>query len=184
MKHILPSIQATLMALLLLAIASPDGATAETRASDVVWVWSPVCTEATFVRLQVRFDGTTIHTARLPLCRRGRGIETATANFRYRFPKALVLQADREESESIAAGSTLEFDLWQAGGEAGLALLGYSLSSRDKVLLNGVHPLSPTRRTTTVIEQGLLIESWPVFGRQQIGTDRKGLPLFPLCPRG
>jgi hypothetical protein len=67
----------------------------------------------------------------------------------------------KDPGDTTAAGTTLEVDFWQAGGETDAIELGYTVTASDGLHMNSLHLLSPTHRSITTIAPGLVLETWP-----------------------
>lgn len=136
---------------------------------DVVWVWNQRCPKPTTVALRVQLDGKTIYSAALPLCRWERRFEKGRANFRFTPARPLVWYGYRSDEgdgkkdpgDTTPAGTALEIDFWQAGGETDAIELGYTVDAGDGFHMNALHMLWPTKKSTTTIAPGLVLETWP-----------------------
>jgi hypothetical protein len=137
--------------------------------NDLVWVWNQRCPKPTTVALQVRLDGSTVYSTSLPLCRWEREFEKGKASFRFTPARALVWYGYRSDEgdgtkdpgDTTSAGTKLEIDFWQAGGETDAIELGYTVAASDGLHMNSVHCVSPIQRTTTTMAPGLVLETWP-----------------------
>ena len=159
----------TVSAIILMAVGIAATAGAQAQNHDVVWVWNRLCPKPTIVALQVRLDGTTIYSESLPLCRWTRDFETGKASFQFTPSRPLVWYGYRSDEGdgtrypggTTPAGTALEVDFWQAGGESDAIELGYAVAARDGLHMKSLHLLSPTRRSTTTIAPGLVLDTWP-----------------------
>ncbi len=144
-------------------------APATAQDEDRVWVWNPHCPKPTPVTLQVRLDGTTVYSISLPLCRWQRDFEKGKASFRFTPTRPLVGygyrsapgDGSKDPGDTTPAGTALDVDFWQAGGEADVIELGYSVAARDGLHMSSFLGLSPTQRSTTTMAPGLVLETWP-----------------------
>lgn len=161
--------QRTLSTVFLMALSIAVTAAAQSQGQDLVWVWNQDCPRPTIVMLQVRLDGTTVYSTSLPLCRWDRQFEKGKAGFRLTPARPLVWYGYRSDEgdgsddpgDTTAAGTTLEVDFWQAGGEADIMELGYTVAANDGPHMNSVHLVSPIRRSSTTMAPGLVLETWP-----------------------
>jgi hypothetical protein len=157
----------TRLSALLLAVSFAAPTTAQS--GDLVWVWNPDCPKPTAVTLEVRLDGKTIHSTSLPLCRWEREFEKGKASFRFTAGRPLVWygywsdpgDGSKDPGDQTAAGTTLNVDLWQAGGKSDAIELGYTVAASDGLHMNSVHVVSPIQRSTTTMAPGLVLETWP-----------------------
>jgi hypothetical protein len=159
--------QSRLPALLLIAVNFATISMAQDH--DLVWVWNKQCPKPTTVTLQVRLDGTTIYSTSLPLCRWEREFEKGKASFRFTLSRPLVWYGYRSDEgdgtkdpgETMAAGTTMEVDFWQAGGETDAIILGYSVTANNRIYMNSLHIPSPTHSSTITMAPGLILITWP-----------------------
>lgn len=143
--------------------------TAAPTAQESVWVWNPQCVRPLKVALRVRLDGHTLYATTLPLCRWGRQFEKGTASFRFTPRRPLVWYGYRSDEghgtkdpgDTTPAGTTLEVEFWQAGGESGDIEMGYTVGASDGLHMNAVHFVSPTGKRTSTMAPGLVVETWP-----------------------
>lgn len=153
----------------LMAVSFTAPSAAQGQDEDGVWVWNSTCPKPTNVALRVQLDGKTVYATSLPLCRWGRRYEEGKASFRFTPARPLVWYGYRSDEgdgtkdlgDAMAAGTTLEVDFWQAGGESDVIILGYSVAAKDGLHMNSLHPLSPTQRRTSTMAPGLVLETWP-----------------------
>ena len=126
-----------LSAALLVAASVVGTSTAEAQEHDRVWVWNARCPTPTNVALGVRLDGKTVYATSLSLCQWERRYEEGKATFHFTPPRPLVwygYQSDesdgtKDPGDTTAAGTILEVNFWQAGGESDVILLGYSVAA-------------------------------------------------------
>jgi hypothetical protein len=105
----------------------------------------------------------------LPLCRWERRFEQGKASFRFIPKRPLIWYGYRSDADlgttdpgdTTSAGRALEVDFWQARGEPDMIVLGYSVAASDGIHMNSLHLLSPTRRRTSVMAPGLILETRP-----------------------
>ena len=136
---------------------------------ELVWAWSQQCKTPTTTRLEVRLDDAGIYSTSIPLCRRERASETEKASFQFIPTRPLVWYGYRSDEEdgtpdlgdTTAAGTKLDVDLWQAGGEQEAIELGYTVTAADGIHMNSVHVLSVIHRVSTTMAPGLVLETWP-----------------------
>ena len=67
----------------------------------------------------------------------------------------------KDPGDTTPAGTALEIQFWQAGGESDAIELGYTVAARDGLHMNSVHVLSPTQNRTSTMAPGLVLETWP-----------------------
>src|SRR5205823_3529529 len=67
----------------------------------------------------------------------------------------------KDIGDTTAANTPFEIDLWQAGGETDAIEVGFQAVARDGLHANAIHWLWPTKRSTTTMAPGLVLETWP-----------------------
>jgi hypothetical protein len=149
-------LSATSAATLILLLVSTAGAQinrATTR--DSVWTWSSDCPKPIAIRFQVAVDARTIADTTIAVCRAREDRIVGPAN-----PRRLsfVFSArHRWQGEFLTTNSdTITCDVWQAGADPRMVILGISFDTRRQVLLNSVHLLDPNRRRERAQDRGVV----------------------------
>ncbi len=158
-----------LSAVLLVAVFLAAAPSIEAHDHERVWVWNSRCQTPTRVALRVLLDGTAVYSTSLTLCQWEREFEKGKATFRFSPPRPLVWYGYRNDEgdgkpdsgDTTAAGTTLEIDFWQAGGEPDVIELGYTVAASDGLRMNSIHLLYPAERRTTTMAPGLVLETAP-----------------------
>ena len=161
--------RAAAAACLVSSILSSTLAWSQRSDAELVWVWSSRCPAPTHVALRVQLDGKTIYSSSLPLCRWDREHDTGKTSLRFTPARALTWYGYRSDEgdgtkdpgDTTPAGTALEIQFWQAGGESDAIELGYTVAARDGLHMNSVHVLSPTQNRTSTMAPGLVLETWP-----------------------
>ena len=93
----------------------------------------------------------------LPICRGSRNSEDGRAEFHFAGGHTFQEEYRTSPTDSIEGG------IWQAGGESNAIILGISfdLGKGKQILLNTVHIARPDQRTTSEIDKGLVITTYP-----------------------
>ena len=136
---------------------------------DTVWVWSPRCAKPTMLALRVRLDGQAVYTASLPICLWERQYEAGKASFRLTPKRTIVWYGYKTDEgdgtpdpgDPTPAGRALDFELWQAGGEPDAIELGCIVSDAQGLHTHTILAVSPTKRNTSTLAAGLVVETWP-----------------------
>jgi len=144
-------------------------ATTQAQEDNQVWVWNSKCNTPINIALQVKLDGKEIFSTSLPLCQWKREFEDGKASFKFTPTRTLVWYGYRSDEEDgkedkgdpTPAGTALEIEFWQAGGEADEIELDYSVSASDGLHMNSIHLLSPTKKINTTMAPGLILETQP-----------------------
>lgn len=139
------------------------------QGNDIVWVWNSQCHKPTHIALRVLLDGKTIYFRSLPLCQWERRFEDGRASFSFTPKRTIVWygyrsdegEGKKDPGDPTAAGTSLEVDFWQAGGETDLIELGYDVAANDGLHMNSLHLLWPTKKSTTIMAPGLILETYP-----------------------
>ena len=161
--------RAAAVACLVSSLLSSTLARSQRSDSELVWVWNTQCLAPTHVALRVQLDGKTIYSSSLPLCRWDREHDTGKTSFRFTPARALTWYGYRSDEgdgtkdpgDTTPAGTALEIQFWQAGGESDAIELGYTVAARDGLHMNSLHVLSPTQKRTSTMAPGLVLETWP-----------------------
>lgn len=130
---------------------SPGGGT-----PDVVWAWSNRCDGNHKLGVTVRLARKVLYRGVLPICRGSRDAENGRVEFH--FAGGHLFQGEHRTRPT----DSIEGDIWQAGGEPDALILGISFATRNQTLLNTVHIGRPQRRTSSVLDKGLFITTYPV----------------------
>lgn len=117
---------------------------------EVVWTWSTQCDGNHKLGVEVRAKRKLLYRGVLPICR---GIRDA-ANGRVEFHAA--------RSEYSADSTDAEGNIWQAGGEPDALILGISFQTKERILLNTLHIARPDKKTSSKLDQGLSIITYPL----------------------
>ena len=142
---------------------------ARAQEHDTVWVWNAQCPSPVNVAIRVRLDRRTVYRNSIQVCRWERRFEKGKASFSFTPGRPVVWYGYRSDEgdgskdpgDTTAARTQLEIDFWQAGGEPDAIELGYSATAPDGIHMNSLHFLSPTRRVTTTMAPGLVLDTWP-----------------------
>jgi hypothetical protein len=57
---------------------------------------------------------------------------------------------------------TVEGNIWLAGSDPGVLLFGISFSARNQILLNTIHIAKPGKESTSQIDRGLVLRTFPI----------------------
>ena len=159
-----------LAAVILVVISFMTICASQAQEHDIVWVWNAKCPAPTNVTLDVSLDGKTVYATTLRLCRWERQFENGKASFRFVPKRTLIWYGYRSDEENgkvdpgdpTPAGTPLQVDFWQAGGESDAIELGYDVTAGNVIHMNSIHILSPTETSTTIMAPGLVLKTWPI----------------------
>jgi hypothetical protein len=130
-----------------------------------VWFWFATCGGPSLT-LEMRFDKVTVEKVTLPLCRSLRSSagsqgQTASIAFSLTPGRAIVWSGYRDASDRTRAGQVLDVDIWQAGADPDALMLGVSVVTARRSLMNTVHIAHPDRRDESTIAPGLTLATYP-----------------------
>ncbi|MGA3345185.1 MAG: hypothetical protein ABSC76_09990 [Terracidiphilus sp.] len=135
------------------AIAQPSSVAVN---SDEVWTWSKRCNHDHKLGVEIRLSGKVLYRGVLPICRGSRDAEDGRAEFHFAGGHAFQGEYSTRTTDSI------EGDIWQAGGEPDVLILGISFDTGKQILLNTIHIARPGRQTSSEVDKGLFITTYPV----------------------
>jgi hypothetical protein len=138
------------------AVAQPLAATAN---SDVVWTWSNRCNDDHRLGVRILLDNKVLYRGVLPICRGSRDEEDGRVEFHSSGGHTFQGEYHTRTTDSI------EGDIWQAGGEGDALILGISFDTGKQVLLNTIHIAKPGKQTSSELDKGILITTYPVTVR-------------------
>ena len=128
--------------------------------SKPLWSWSGDCNEKRHLGIEVMLRGKLIYQASFPICPVGDGSpkirSKQTAVFQ--FKGGHVFQGEYHTVRT----ETIEGNIWQAGTDPGAILFGLSFSNGRQVLLNTVHIAKLSSESTSEIDRGLKVRTFPV----------------------
>ncbi len=147
---------ATVLAIIL--AAAPHGGVAQTRSGpDTVWV-ADGCATGRALRVEVLLADTVIYRTSVTICRRQRSqIPQTHWPFSFKPSTRLVWSNDSTGPDESVSG-----DIWQAGGEPDALLLGVSLQSHNRILVNGLHVASAYQISRTPVDDDLVVRTTPL----------------------
>jgi hypothetical protein len=165
----LPTERTALIASFVLVSMSVAASSLDAQDRDTVWVWNARCHDPTIIAIRVRLDGKPVYRSSVPICRWERQFEKGRASFRFTPRRPLVWygyrsdegDSTRDVGDTTVANTPFEIDLWQAGGETDAVELGLQAVASDGLHMNSIHLLWPTKRSSTTMAPGLVLETWP-----------------------
>ncbi len=139
-----------------------------------VWFWFATCS-GPVMGIEVRFDKATIVKVAVPLCQADRGSadnqgqRVGKIRFSFRPTRAIVWEGYRETDNKTKAGQLLDGDIWQAGADPGVLLVGVSFADAHFIYMNTIHIAHPAQPDETKIADGLTILTYPI----DTGSEKK-----------
>jgi hypothetical protein len=125
------------------------------------WTWFTECREKRYLGIEALLDGKSIHQSSFPVCPIRDGYKEVGAKEKivvFRFAGGHIFQGEHRTSTN----ETVEGNIWQAGSDPGVILLGLSFSNKRQVLLNTIHFAKPDRETRTEIDRDLKVRTFPL----------------------
>lgn len=129
--------------------------------SDVVWISSKQCNGDHKLGVIVRLDHKVLYRGVLPICRGSRDAEDGRVEFHFVGGHTFQGEYRTRSADSI------EGDIWQAGGDPDALILGISFDGgkHKQILLNTLHVASPEKQSSSELDKGLFITTFPLPGR-------------------
>lgn len=145
-----------LATMLLAAAAVAQQPTSRAETPEVVWTWSKQCDGNHRLGVTVRLESKVLYRGVLPICRGSRDAENGRVEFH--FAGGHLFQGEYPTSST----DSIEGDIWQAGGESDALILGISFDAKNQILLNTLHIGRPDTQTSSELDKGLFITTYPV----------------------
>jgi hypothetical protein len=123
---------------------------------EVVWTWSKQCEDTHKLGVTVSIERKVLYRGVLPVCRGSREGENGRVSFHFAGSHLFQGEYRTRSTDSI------EGDIWQAGGESDVLILGISFETRKQVLLNTLHIARPDKQTSSELDKGLFITTYPL----------------------
>ena len=124
--------------------------------NDEVWVWFAKYEKPKHVALEMTVDGRSVHRSRFPACVTRRSeIEQRVVAFEL---------GSKKSRFGEPAGSKLEVNVWEAGGESDGMILGVSFMTSQRVWLNTLHIAAVDRPASSTLAKGVVVKTYPVDG--------------------
>lgn len=141
-----------------LAAASAVAQQAQPRPEtpDVVWTWSKRCNGDHKLGVTIRLDRKVLYSGTLMICRGSRDAEDGRAEFHFAGGHTFQGKYRTNSTDSI------EGDIWEAGGDPDDLILGISFDTGKQILLNTLHIARPGKQTSSELDPGLFITTYPV----------------------
>ena len=128
------------------------------QASKQLWSWFRKCSENRYMGLEVVQSGTVIYRQSFPVCPVGDRPQEVQKTLVFSFKGGHVFQGEYH----TAPDQIIEGNIWQAGRDAGVMLLGISFSTKKQVLLNTIHIAKPDTTSLSEIDPGITVRTFPI----------------------
>jgi hypothetical protein len=126
-----------------------------------LWSWFGDCGKETNVGLEVLLDGKVIEHLSFPICPILNGSEESYANRKtvaFSFKGGHIFKGEYRTRRT----ETIEGNIWQAGTDPGVILLGISFMTKKQVVLNTIHAAKLGGDSTSEIDRGLSVRTFPI----------------------
>jgi hypothetical protein len=129
-----------------------------------LWSWFGNCRDKKYMGLEVSMKGKLIYRSSFHICRMDESYEDDGPQKKivaFVFRGGYTFQGEYHTART----ETIEGNVWQAGTDPGVLLLGVSFSTPKRILLNTVHFCELGRESTTLIDRGLMVRTFPIRRR-------------------
>jgi hypothetical protein len=133
-------------------------------APEPLWYWFGACSDKTHMGLEVLLDGEVIHRSSFPICPiidRSKETDHQQKIVAFSFKGGHVFQGEYHTTRT----QMIEGNIWQAGTDPGTILFGISFSTKKQVLLNTIHVAKSGSGSTSEIDRGLFVRTFPISGK-------------------
>lgn len=123
------------------------------------WHWFETCDGARHLGLVVLLDGKSVYRSKFSVCLNNNR-PTPTAEERkvvFHFKGGHLFQGEYPTSPT----QTIEGNIWQAGADPDVLLLGVTFVS-DRVLLNTIHTAKPDGQSVSELDRGIVVRTFPL----------------------
>ena len=159
MERIIARCALLLFAALVTTPAVAQQASIRPETGEVVWTWSKRCNSDHEIGVTVRLERKVLFRGVLPICHGSRDTEDGRVEFHFAGGHTFQGEYRTRSTDSI------EGDIWQAGGESDALILGVSFETSRQIVLNTLHIAKPEKLTSSELDQGLLITTYPAHVR-------------------
>jgi hypothetical protein len=122
-----------------------------------VWGWFQNCPEDRALGLEVKRNDVVIFRSSFPICKMPRADhENKVVAFHFKGGQPYHAEYHTNPSEDI------EGNVWLASGDSDALVLGFSFSTRKRILLNTLHVAKPDSRSTSEIDRGIVVTTFPL----------------------
>jgi hypothetical protein len=128
--------------------------------SEPLWSWFGDCRMKKYLGIEVLSREGAIYKSSFPICPDGdhSSAKSKRKILVFHFKGGQVFQGRYR----TATAESIEGNIWQASSDDGSVLLGLSFASGKQILLNTVHVARPDRESTSEIDRGLKVRTFPL----------------------
>lgn len=126
--------------------------------SGLVWSWSENCghEQKKYLGFQIILGPKAIYESSVPICRTKYGANPKTIAFRLKGGHTF------QGEHRTLPEETVEANIWLAGSDPDAIIFGLDFSTKKRILLNTVHIARPDRESTSKIDRGMWVRTFPV----------------------
>jgi|SRR5580693_1535556 hypothetical protein len=158
----------SLSCLLLIAAATgiPTSSLAASQDSppqtEGVWFWFGDCPDGKLMGVQILIDRRTIYRGRFWMCLMER--TDVNSQRQVDFKQTFYFRGGHafQGRHRTTSSEQIEGDIWEARADPNDIVLGVSFKDGDQVLLNAVHIAKPGKATSSTLDPGLSIRTYPL----------------------
>jgi hypothetical protein len=125
---------------------------------DKLWTWFGDCSERRGIELEVLIGGKRIYKSSFPICPISDISQETRKTVVFNFNSEHTFQSEYHTTRM----QSIEGNIWQAGADSGVILLGISFSTKHQVLLNTIHFAKLDRESSTEIDRGIIVRTFPM----------------------
>jgi hypothetical protein len=113
--------------------------------------------------LEVVLNGTAIYRSSFPICPIRERSDEISKTIVFTLKGGHVFQGEHHTTPA----QTIEGDIWQAGADPGVILLGISFATKKQELLNTIHIARLGKPSTSEIDPGLTVRTFPISRKRE-----------------
>jgi hypothetical protein len=125
---------------------------------ETLWTWFGNCNQDRKMELELLMNGKAIYRSSFPICPISDRSKETRKTIAFSIKGGHISQGEYHTTQS----QTIEGNIWQAGADPGAILLGFSFSTANQILLNTVHVAKPDRVSTSEIDRGIVVRTFPL----------------------
>lgn len=158
----------SLFSLVLIAVAigvassSLAGSQESPPQAERVWFWFGDCPDSKLMGVEILIDRRTVYRSRFWMCLMERTDVNSQRQVDFKqtfyFPGGHAFQGTHRTTSS----EQIEGDIWEAAANPNDITLGVSFRDGQQVLLNTVHTVKPGKTTSSTLDPGLLVRTYPL----------------------
>ena len=144
---------------------APTGCLCQTLPPASVWAWYWVdgdCRGCEKLGLELLLDGKSVHCCTLKVRRMERTKALSSKHLARTFVFSFKGGHNFQDEYPTSPQDTIQCNIWQAGVESDVLILGVSFVGGHRILLNTLHFARPDRSSQMLLDRGLVIRTYPL----------------------